>query len=78
MVFDAAVALRDEGRTSFSPGDVTAHLRAQGLPIDAWEVRGELSNLERMQLIKLDEDTAVWHLVSGATFSIDAACNGAN
>ena len=73
MVFDAAAALRDAGRPTFRPGDVTAHLRAQGLPIGAWEVRGELSNLERMGLIELDEDAAVWRLARGAAFSIEAA-----
>ena len=72
-VFDAVAALRDAGAIPFRPGDVTAHLRAQGLPIGAWEVRGELSNLERLGLIELDEEAAVWQLVAGAQFSIDAA-----
>lgn len=72
-VFDAVAALQDAGRASFRPGDVTAHLRAQGLPMGAWEVRGELSNLERLGLVELDEEAAVWQLVAGAEFSIDAA-----
>ena len=36
-------------------------------------MRGELSNLERMGLIVLDEETATWRLVNGASFSIEAA-----
>ena len=73
VVFDALAALQRAGRASVRPGDVTAHLREHGLPVGAWEVRGELSNLERLGLIELDEDTAVWRLVAGAEFSIDAA-----
>ena len=72
-MFDAVAALRDAGKTTFRPGDVTAHLRAKGLAVGAWEVRGELSNLERLGLIELDEETATWCLVSTAAFSIDAA-----
>ena len=72
-VFDAALALREDGATTFRPGDVTARLRADGAPFGAWEVRGELSNLERLGLIVLDEDSATWKLVDGASFSIDEA-----
>ena len=72
-VFDALTALQEAGETAFRPGDVTAHLRASGNPVEAWEVRGELSNLERLGLIELDEETATWRLVNGASFSIDAA-----
>ena len=72
-MFDAALALREDGATTFRPGDVTARLRADGAPFGAWEVRGELSNLERLGLIVLDEDSATWKLVDGASFSIDEA-----
>ena len=72
-VFDAVAALQNVGSKPFRPGDVTAHLRAMGEPVGAWEVRGELSNLERMGLIVLDEETATWRLVNGASFSIEAA-----
>lgn len=73
MVFDAAVTLREQGARTFRPGDVAAHLREGKAPFGAWEVRGELSNLERLGLVALDEDAAVWRLVDGASFSIDAA-----
>jgi len=72
-VFDAVTALHDAGNSSFRPGDVTAHLRASGAPIGAWEIRGELSNLERLGLIVLDEDSATWRLVNGASFSVEEA-----
>ena len=72
-VYEAVAALENAGGTPFRPGDVTAHLRATGEPVGAWEVRGELANLERMGLIVLDEETATWRLVNGASFSIEAA-----
>ena len=72
-VFDAVTALHDAGSTTFRPGDVTAHLRANDSPFGAWEVRGELTNLERLGLIVLDEVTATWRLVNGASFSVDEA-----
>ena len=75
-MFEAVTALRDAGRETFQPGDVTAHLRDKGTPYDAWEVRGELARLEGMGLIELDPETARWHLVNGASFSIEAAIDG--
>ena len=73
IVFDAVMALHDAGDNPFRPGDVVARLRDDGRPYGAWEVRGELTNLERLGLIELDEELAVWRLVDGATFSIEAA-----
>ena len=72
-VFDAALALREDGTTTFRPGDITARLRADGAPFGAWEVRGELGNLERLGLVVLDEEAATWELVDGASFSIEEA-----
>lgn len=73
IVFEAVTALVQQGRTSFRPGDVASHLRASDSPVGAWEIRGEFTVLERMSLIRLDPELAVWHLVDGATFSIEAA-----
>ena len=73
IVFDAVVALREAGGAEFEPGDVAGRLREGGVPFGAWEVRGELANLERLGLVVLDEGTARWRLVNGADFSIDAA-----
>ncbi len=75
-MFEAVTALRDAGRETFQPGDVTAYLRDKGSSCGAWEVRGELTLLERMGLIELDPETARWHLVNGASFSIEAAIDG--
>ncbi len=72
-VFDAVTALEDANSPGFRPGDVTAHLRASGKAFGAWEVRGELTNLERLGLIVLDEDSATWRLVNGASFSVEEA-----
>ena len=72
-LFDAVTALKAAGFTLFRPGDVTAHLRASGTPFGAWEVRGELTRLERLGLIVLDEDSAAWRLVNGATFCVEEA-----
>lgn len=73
IVYDAAAALAESGAASFRPGDVAAHLRPTETPFGAWEVRGELSNLERLGLVELDADTATWCLVPGRTFDIAAA-----
>lgn len=72
-VFDAVAALREAGKETFRPGDVTAHLRAEDHGFGAWEVRGELTRLERLGLIVLDEESARWRLVNGASFSVDEA-----
>jgi hypothetical protein len=42
------------------PADVSAHLREQGTPLGLWEIRYELSQLERAGAIALDEDTGLW------------------
>ncbi len=72
-VFDAIVALREGGAECFRPGDVAGYLRDESTPFGAWEVRGELANLERLGLVVLDEEFAVWRIVPGASFSIAAA-----
>lgn len=72
-VFDAVKALHEAGTTTFRPGDVTERLRTAEMPFGAWEVRGELANLERLGLIVLDEETAAWQLVDGKQFSVEAA-----
>ena len=72
-VFDAVVALRDSGAECFRPGDVAGYLREESIPFGAWEVRGELANLERLGLVVLDQELAVWRVISGASFSIAAA-----
>lgn len=72
-VFEAVVALVGEGATHFRPGDIASHLRDAEHPIGAWEIRGEFTKLERMELIEVDPELAVWHLVDGESFSIEEA-----
>ncbi|MDE0421595.1 MAG: hypothetical protein OXK76_12015 [Gammaproteobacteria bacterium] len=72
-VYDAVTALQEAGNPAFRPGDVTAHLRESGTPFGAWEIRGELTNLERLGLIVLDEGSATWRVVNGASFSVEDA-----
>ena len=73
VVFDTAKALHEAGAAVFRPGDVVDRLRGTEMPFDAWQVRGELSNLERLGLAVLETDTATWQLVGGRTFCIEAA-----
>ena len=57
--------LFDQGlaSTGLRAGDVCDRLREIGAPMDAWEVRGELANLEAAGKIVLDADTAAWRPV---------------
>lgn len=67
------MALAEAGKTLLGSGDVASHLRDGGYPMPTWHIRGEFSNLEAMGLIRLDAKSARWHIVEGASFSIDAA-----
>lgn len=44
----------------FLPGDVNRQLREQNEPLGAWEVRGELSRLERLGELRLDPASGRW------------------
>lgn len=57
--FDELVATGRYAR-GLRPADVSAHLRDQGAPLGLWEIRYELSQLERAGVIALDEDTGLW------------------
>lgn len=50
------------GDITFRPGDVGTKLRAEGQPLDAWEIRGEFSTLESEGLINLEEESGAWTL----------------
>lgn len=73
IVYDAAVALREAGAAVFRPGDIAEQLRPTDTPFGAWEVRGELGNLERLGLVRCDEETATWQLTQSGEFDIAAA-----
>ena len=62
LVLEAVQALVKAGANGFAPADIGAHLRAHGEPMGAWEVRGELSNLEASGDVRLDTASARWHL----------------
>jgi len=48
-----------DGR-GFLPGDINALLRQHNEPMGAWEVRGELSTLERQGFLNLDSASGRW------------------
>lgn len=73
IVFDAALALGEAGTVAFGPGDIATRLRSTQTPFGAWEVRGELANLEQLGLARCDAETSAWRLTAGATFDIAAA-----
>lgn len=50
----------DEADGTFLPRDVNALLRESNEPMGAWEVRGELSKLERQGVLHCDAVTGRW------------------
>lgn len=62
LVLSVIEKLVAEGRAEFRPGDIVSRLRQQNQPLGAWEVRGELTNLEAAGVIELDPDTAGWRM----------------
>ncbi len=48
------------GEDGFLPGDVNRLLRDQNEPMGAWEVRGELSQLERLGELRVDAASGRW------------------
>ena len=73
LVLAAIRALAADPKTTAAPGsakggftqsDISAYLRVTGEPMSAWEVRGELTNLERAGEVRIEPDTAIWFLVT--------------
>ena len=64
-VLDIFKLLIADGRGSdgLRAGDICTRLREMGRPIDTWQVRGELSNLEANGSIVVDSHTGAWFLV---------------
>ena len=54
------------GAPQVLPGAINARLREMGEPLGTWEVRGELSTLERGGEIANDPDTGAWYLPAGS------------
>lgn len=46
----------------FRPGDINQLLRDGGYPMGNWEVRAELTELERNGLVELDAASGSWSL----------------
>ena len=42
--------------------DVAVALRNQDTPMGAWQVRGELTRLEALGLVRFDSETGLWHV----------------
>lgn len=59
-VLQVARTLLEQQPEGIRPGDINARLRAENEPMGAWEVRGELSRLERSGELALDAATALW------------------
>lgn len=55
-----ALLARTDSAEGFRPGDVNAVLRERNEPMGAWEVRGELSKLEREGYLLCDTATGRW------------------
>ena len=65
-VLQVAQALLEQRPEGIRPGDINARLRAENEPMGAWEVRGELSRLERSGELSLEPATALWRDTAGA------------
>lgn len=65
VVLDIFKLLIADGRGSdgLRAGDICTRLREMGLPMETWQVRGELSNLEANGSIVVDSRTGAWFLV---------------
>ncbi|MCC5874262.1 MAG: hypothetical protein JJU22_17810 [Gammaproteobacteria bacterium] len=50
----------DHDGRGFLPGDVNVLLRKHNEPMGAWEVRGELTKLERQGYLNLDAGSGRW------------------
>ncbi len=50
------------GSDGLRAGDICTRLREMGLPMDTWQVRGELSNLEANGSIVVDSHSGAWFL----------------
>lgn len=65
-VLQVAQALLEQQPEGIRPGEINARLRMENEPMGAWEVRGELSRLERSGELALDPATARWQQATGA------------
>lgn len=64
VVLDIFKSLIADGNGSdgLRAGDICTRLREMGLPMDTWQVRGELSNLEANGSVVVDSYSGAWFL----------------
>lgn len=64
VVLDIFKSLIADGNGSdgLRAGDICTRLREMGLPMDTWQVRGELSNLEANGSVVVDSHSGAWFL----------------
>jgi len=62
-VFNAIKSTVDNSTSQpFRSGDISQTLRNGGFPLGSWEVRGEFSALQSLNMIELDSSAADWRL----------------
>ena len=62
IVETAIDELVQQGKSTFTPGDVADLLRQKNDPISVWLLRAEFSLLEGNGVISFNADTALWTL----------------
>lgn len=64
LVLRAFEELADTGglREGIRPGDIGSRLRELGTPLGSWEIRYELTRLEELGTIVLDDASGRWRL----------------
>ena len=67
-VYDAFNSVIGSNGQEIRAGQVVAFLRESNDPFGSWEVRGELSKLEALGLLKLNGSTGTWSLVDGIDY----------
>ena len=68
IVYEGFMALAGDGRGVVEVGDIATYMRARNRPMGAWAIRGELSRLQALGLVEIDEETASWRPVQGQDF----------
>ncbi len=62
--------------SGLTPADVGALLREHDTPLGAWEVHGELSNLEEIGLVTMDAQSGRWHASNEREAPQESAAGG--
>lgn len=70
-VFNAIKSTVDNSTSqSFRSGDISQTLRNGGFPLGSWEVRGEFSALQSINMIELDSSAADWRLTDAGAKTV--------